>query len=237
MSNPFVLVNRSTSHAHAALIIATIFFAAALPWSSNANAEEKAGHSHQTEEKPLGPADPAKLHQPGELPDIGIGDISAPVTIVEYASITCSHCGRFHRELLPELKKKYIDTGKARLILREFPLESVAAAAALIARCTGTDKTYDAVSTMFERQQQWLRKDDLRPDLMAIAAEYGMSKERFEACLKDEALFKKMITSRTRGHEEFGVKSTPTFFINGKPLVGPRSIAEFDAIIQPMLAN
>ncbi|MGI9475515.1 MAG: thioredoxin domain-containing protein, partial [Hyphomicrobiaceae bacterium] len=165
--------------------------------------------------------DAAEVAKPGALPEIVLGKPDAPITIIEYASITCGHCGRFHRELLPEVKKKYIDTGIARLFVREFPLESVAAAAALLVRCSQPDVQYKFLEALFQRQQQWLGGNDVRNALIAIAKEFGLPETEFEGCLKDEALFKKVVGVRTRANEEFGVNSTPTFFINGKALVGP----------------
>lgn len=181
--------------------------------------------------------DAAEVAKPGELPEIVLGDPQAPITIVEYASITCGHCGRFHRELLPEVKKKYIDTGIARMFVREFPLESVAAASALLVRCSKPDVQYKFVEALFERQQQWLQGNDVRDALLVIAKEFGLSEKDFEGCLKNDALFKKVTGVRTRANKEFGVKSTPTFFINGKALVGPQSIEEFDEIIGPLHAE
>ncbi|MFY0612115.1 MAG: DsbA family protein [Hyphomicrobiaceae bacterium] len=195
-----------------------------------------AGHNH-------GPApavsdvDAAEVAKPGDLPEIVLGKADAPITIIEYASITCGHCGRFHRELLPEVKKKYIDTGIARMFVREFPLESVAAASALLVRCSKPDVQYKFLETLFERQQQWLQGNDVRDELVEIAKEFGFTETTFESCLKDEALFEKVVGVRTRANKEFGVKSTPTFFINGKALVGPQSIEEFDEIIGPLRAE
>ena len=191
-----------------------------------------AGHNHGAAE--IADVDPAALHKPGDLPDLVIGRSNAPITIVEYASITCSHCGRFHQMLLPEVKKKYIDTGIARLVIREFPLESVAAAAAMLVRCAKPPAQLPFLEALFARQQQWLAQRDVRDALVAIAGEFGIDATGFDACLSDDALLNKIAASRSRANEQFGVKSTPTFFVNGKGLIGPQTIAEFDAIIGPM---
>lgn len=197
---------------------------------SHAGQGSHAGHAAPT----TSDVDAAEVAKPGDLPDLAIGRPEAPITIIEYASITCSHCGRFHNELLPEVKKKYIDTGIARFIVREFPLESVAAAAAMLVRCSEADVQLKFLDTLFARQQEWLASNDVRAPLVAIAGEFGLSEKAFDACLNDEALLKKVAASRTRGHRDFGVNSTPTFFINGKALVGPTTIEEFDEIIQPL---
>lgn len=194
------------------------------------------GHAHKPA-APLKQVDAAAIAKPGELEEVIVGDPAAPITIIEYASITCGHCGRFHRDLLPEIKTKYIDTGIARLFVREFPLEGIAAAAAMMARCAGHDKTYDVVDMLFQRQQQWLRNKDMRDAFVAIAKEFDMDEATFDACLKDDGLLKRVAGVRKRATEDFGVRSTPTFFINGKPLVGPKSLAEFDAVIQPLLKS
>ena len=176
-----------------------------------------------------------KLMAPGLLPDVSIGKPDAPITIVEYASLTCGHCGHFHRELLPKLKAKYIDKGIVRLIVREFPLENFALAAAIVARCTEPAKTYEATRALFVRQKTWMTAKNPRAALLAIGKEFGLSEAKFDACLDDKALIKKIIDSRENANKAFGVDATPTFFINGKRLVGPSVVDEFDTIIAPLL--
>lgn len=197
---------------------------------------QQGSHSGQNHEAPPKTKDvsAAEVAKPGELAEVVLGKADAPITIIEYASITCGHCGHFHREMLPKLKAKYIDTGVAKLYIREFPLESVAAASSMLARCAGPSKTYEVIETLFERQQKWLAGNDVRNALVAIMKEHGMDEAGFTSCLEDRALLKKISGVRDRGNREFGVNSTPTFFINGKALVGPRSIDEFTAIIEPM---
>lgn len=206
------------------------------PLSAIAQDQHK-GHAHDTAREPIKDVDPAEIATPGPLAEIVLGQANAPVTIIEYASITCGHCGRFHRDLLPTLKSKYIDSGIARLIFREFPLERVAAATALLARCTAPERTYDMIKVLFERQQIWLASGDVRAALGTIAAEFGINDAAFDACLTNEALFKQIAEVRRRAQSDYGVTSTPTFFINGKPLVGPKSIEEFDSIIEPLVKN
>ena len=219
----------------AAVLILGLFWTSQMASSQLVAAQSHDGHNHSNSASTIEDVSVAELNRVGELPDVFIGNADAKVTIIEYASITCGACRNFHRKLLPEVKRKYIDTGIARLVVREFPLENVAAAAAMIARCTGEKNTYNAVSTMFDRQQQWLRGDDVREGLLAIAKEYGMTEKGFDECLANKALLKKIANVRSRAHKVFGVKSTPTFFVNGKGLIGPRSIADFDKIIEPML--
>jgi len=172
--------------------------------------------------------DVAALMAPGPLPDIVVGSADAPTTIVEYASMTCPHCAQFQTEVLPELKTKYIDTGKVKYMLREFPLDNLAAAAFMLARCAGDDRYYAMVDAMFATQETWaVPGADGKEQLLKIARQAGMSKEQFDQCLADEALFKKILDTRTKAHDKFQVDSTPTFFINGKRLKGDHQLSDF----------
>lgn len=222
-------------HAQKFLLSATIASLSLLLLSGAAWAQGHEGHNHGPSGHKLQDVPVEELNKPGPLPEISIGKPDAKVTIIEYASMSCGHCGLFHRELLPKLKSKYIDTGVARLVVREFPLNYTAIAVSMLARCAGSEKTYDVISAMFERQQQWLKRGDVRDDLRGIMSGFGMTKESFDRCMVDKELFHQIKAVRQRAIDAFGVKSTPTFFINGKPLAGPRSIEEFEKIIEPML--
>lgn len=173
------------------------------------------------------------------LPDLVQGKADAPVTIVEYASLTCGHCANFHNTVFPKIKEKYIDTGKVRFILREFPLDNLAAAAAMLARCAGGDATHAMVSALFKTQEQWaFVRGNPVPELFKLARQAGFTQERFDACLKDSKTLDTMIESRQRASEKFGVNSTPTFFINGKRMQGRSdSIEAFDRAIEPLLKS
>ncbi|MGE0855975.1 MAG: DsbA family protein [Hyphomicrobiaceae bacterium] len=172
------------------------------------------------------------------LDDVALGPVDAKVVIVEYASLTCGHCGRFHREVFPELKKKYIDTGKIRFIMREFPLDNLAAAAAMLARCVDKSKTYDLLDVLFEKQADWAyAQGNPVPKLFEIAKQAGFTQESFEKCLTDQPLLDKINAQRSRGSEQFGVSATPTFFINGKRLTAGPSMEAFSAAIDPQLGE
>lgn len=176
--------------------------------------------------------DLAELMAPGPLPDLSLGKEDAPNTIVEYASMTCPHCAHFHKVVLPELKTKYIDTGQARLILREFPLDGLAVAASMLARCAGPDRHYPMIGALFETQETWaVAGEDGKDKLLQIAKQAGFTKEKFDACVGDKELFNKIVETRARGNETFGVDSTPTFFINGKRLTGEPTLAAFEAML------
>ena len=172
----------------------------------------------------------AELMQPSPLGDWAMGKDDAPVTVVEYASMTCSHCAAFHTNTYPELKKRYIDTGKVRYIMREFPLDPLAAGAFMLARCAGKDKYHPMIETLFSQQQKWVVQKPIEP-LLAIARQAGFSQQSFDACLKDQKMLESIEAVRNRGTEKFGVNSTPTFFINGQRYAGGMSVAEMSAII------
>jgi protein-disulfide isomerase len=176
----------------------------------------------------------ADLLAPGPLPEKVLGSAKAPVTMIEYSSLTCSHCAHFHAEVYPLLKEKYIDTGKVRLILREYPLDSVAAAGSMLARCAGDDKFFALVDALFATQKGWAFTEDRYGSLLRIAKQAGFTKERFDACLKDQQLLSNIEAVRTRGSEKFGINSTPTFFINGEKHVGSLSIEELSNIIDQL---
>lgn len=178
----------------------------------------------------------AELMQPDGLKDLTLGSPDAKVTVVEYASMTCGHCARFHKSVFPELKEKYIDTNKIYFVMREFPLDNLAAAASMLARCAGDDKTFPLISVLFDKQADWaFVKSNPVPALREIAKQAGFTKESFDACLKDEDLLDKIMKRRERASSVFGVNSTPTFFINGKKLAGGTSIEDFSKVIDPIL--
>jgi protein-disulfide isomerase len=179
---------------------------------------------------------PAELMAPGPLPEMSLGDANAPVTIVEYASMTCPHCAAFHDQTYPALKKKYIDTGKVRFIFREFPLDQLAAAAFMLARCAGADRYFPMIEILFHQQRDWAVQRPLGP-LMAISKQAGMSEQAFNECLKDQKLLDSIEEIRQRASTKFGVQSTPTFFINGKIFRGNGTMTELEKEIDPLLKS
>jgi protein-disulfide isomerase len=177
-----------------------------------------------------------ELMNPGPLPDRVLGSADAPVTIVEYASMTCPHCAHFHETTYPELKKRYIDTGKVRYIFREFPLDITAAAGSMLARCAGEDKYFSMLEVLFHQQKQWAVQKPI-PALLAIAKQAGFSQQSFEACLANQKMLEDLEKGRDRAATKFGVNSTPTFFINGTRKAGGLSIEDFEKLIQPYLKS
>lgn len=184
--------------------------------------------------KAQGTVDVAKLMEPGPLPERALGKDDAPVTIVEYASMTCPHCAHFHETTLPELKTKYIDTGKVRMVFREFPFDPRAEAGFMLARCSN-DNYFAMIDVLFKQQESWAGVQDAKAALLQISKLAGFSQESFEACLTDQKLLEDVRAVRERGAKEFGVDSTPTFFINGNRYPGAMSIAEMSAVIDGML--
>jgi protein-disulfide isomerase len=176
----------------------------------------------------------ADLMKPSPLGEMAIGDEKAPITVIEYASMTCPHCAHFSEVTFPELKKRYIDTGKVRFIFREFPLDQLAAAGFILARCAGPDKFFPLVETLFAQQRDWVVQRPLAP-LMAIAKQAGLSQQAFEACLDNKEMLEGMEKVRNQAAEKFGVNSTPTFFVNGKRLAGALSIEEMEKEFTPYL--
>jgi len=179
------------------------------------------------------------LMKPEALPDMVMGDAKAPVTVVEYASMTCPHCAHFQETTFPELKKRYIDAGKVRYIFREFPLDNLAAAAFMLARCAGeldSSKYYAMIDTMFAQQRTWAVEKPI-PPLMTIAKQAGFTEKTFDACLANQKLLSGIEDVRQRAIKEFQVDSTPTFFINGKRAVGALTIDEMSKTIDAMLGE
>ncbi len=181
-----------------------------------------------------GNVDMAELLKPGALPDMALGSEDAKVTIVEYASMTCPHCAHFAETTFPELKTKYIDTGKVRFIFREFPFDPRAEAGFMLARCAG-DNYFPMVDVLFKQQQSWASSDNVKDAMFQLSKLAGFTQESFNACLTDQALLDQVRAVQKRGSDEFKVDSTPTFFINGKTYKGALSIEEMSAIIDPLV--
>ena len=176
----------------------------------------------------------ADLLVPGPLGDQIQGQADAPVTIVEYASMTCPHCSHFHETTYPELKKKYIDTGKVRFIFREFPLDQLAAGAAMLARCAGKDKYFPLIDAFFSQQKEWVVPKPLQP-MLAIAKQAGFTEQSFNECLANQQILDGLKETQNRAAQKFNVNSTPTFFINGKMFRGALTPEELDKQVAPYL--
>ena len=179
------------------------------------------------------PGDSAALMAGGALPDIFVGQADAACTIVEYASMTCPHCAAFHTEVFPLLKARYIDTGKVRFTLREFPLDPLAAAAFMVARCAGADKRTPLVDLLFTTQKTWAYAEKPAEALLDVVKQAGFSKDTFDKCLTDQKLYADVLAMRQEGADKFGVNATPTFFVNGKRLETALTAEGLDAALKP----
>lgn len=173
----------------------------------------------------------------GDLPENFLGSPDAPITLIEYSSLTCPHCAHFHENTLPELKKKYIDTGKVKYIVREFPLGNLALAAAMLARCAGKDKYFPLLDAMFAKQNEWATSQGGSKKLFEFVKQAGFTQESFTKCLADRDLEKKILAVQRKGNSELGVSSTPTFFVNGAKIEGSRPLAEFEKKFAPILGE
>ena len=148
-----------------------------------------------------------------------LGDEAAPVTIVEYASYTCPHCAAFHEETLPTLKADYIDTGKAKFVFREFPLDQGALTASVLAQCAG-DRYFQFSDAFFSTQDEWARASDPTAALRNMARLGGLAPDRIDACLSDEGMAEAVLQMRLDAQQQHGVDSTPSFLIDGEMFRG-----------------
>ena len=165
-----------------------------------------------------------------------LGAADAPVTMIEYSSLTCPHCASFHNDVLPDLKERYIATGKVRLVYRDFPLDQRALAAATLAHCAGKDRYFGFLDVLFQSQERWARAEDLGP-LVQLGRLAGMSEDQMNACLADEELQNRILQTRLAGQDQFDISSTPTFVIDGETYAGSRDVEEFAEIIEPLLGG
>ncbi len=161
-----------------------------------------------------------------------LGDPAAPVTIIEYSSLTCPHCAAFHTDTLPALKERFIDTGQVKLIARDFPLDQNALNAAVIAHCAGPDRYFAFLDALFASQSRWARSENPTESLIQLAGLGGLPRDKAEACLASEAMQDAVLQSRLDGQEEFQISSTPSFIINGEMMTGAQSIDEFATVIE-----
>jgi protein-disulfide isomerase len=170
------------------------------------------------------------------LPEKALGSADAPVTLYEHSSLTCSHCAAFHRETYPRLKKEYIDTGKLRLVYRDYPLGQLALVAAMLPHCAGPERYFGFLQVLYRGQDQWSRSDNPLRELETVARLAGMSKAEFDACLSDKELYRAIRERAQDDQTVYGIQGTPTFRIEGKQLSGARPFEDFQEIIEAALA-
>jgi protein-disulfide isomerase len=173
---------------------------------------------------------PLAQAQPDDLVE---GSADAPITMIEYSSLSCPHCARFQRDVLPKIKADFIDTGKVKLIQRDFPLNKPAVQAAMFAHCVSPMRFFNIVDILFKTQDQWLVEDATKP-LAQIAATAGMDQATFDACLANKDIEAKIVATRKAGEDAFKIDSTPTFIINGVKLTGEQSYEDLKAVFEKL---
>lgn len=209
------------------IIVAVLLFAAAAAGfgyfrqtstlQGSSEAAEAQAHEHAEPVATVGPDDALFQAKPGE---IVIGNADAPVTIIEYSSLSCPHCAHFHEETLPQLKKEYLDTGKAKLVMRHFPLNEPALRAAQVVECGDETQRMKLLQTLFANQKDWAFNPTFKDDLKRIAGVAGIDGAQFASCLNDAALEERILQVRQDGATKAGVNSTPSFLVDGHKMEG-----------------
>jgi protein-disulfide isomerase len=213
-----------------ALAVAAVLGVAAMEYFGGPSYDQQAGQP-ATSAAPASKAAAVKIG----ADDFIMGDAKAPVTIIEFASLTCPHCANFHVNVLPKLKESYIDTGKARLVYRDFPLDRLALSGSMMARCAGRDRYFAFIDTMYKKQASWRAAKDQLKALARICLLGGISQTDFDACMQNKAVEDKVMKMRLDAQNEFAIDSTPSFIINGKKYPGVVDFARFKKILEPLL--
>lgn len=160
-----------------------------------------------------------------------VGNPDAPITIIEYASLTCPHCANFHANTYPKLKEEWIDTGKAKLVFRHFPLDGLGLRAAAVANCLEGDRFAGFIEILMKSMQQWARAEDPVKALAQISALAGINQEQFETCFNDEAEMNKILERRQEAANNYRVDSTPSFLVNGRLVRGGLDFEAFNDLL------
>ncbi len=169
--------------------------------------------------------------------DRSMGSADAPVTMIEYASLTCPHCASFHKNTLPKLKEAYIDTGKVRLIYRDFPIDAMAFRAAILTRCVEPERYFGMLEVLYGGQEGWSRAQDPMAALRRIGRLAGIGPEKFDACMADKEIGDGILGTRLKASREHDVSTTPTFIINGRKITGAQPYEEFDKILRSLVPD
>jgi protein-disulfide isomerase len=169
-----------------------------------------------------------------------LGNPAATVSIIEYSSFTCPHCATFHASTLPQIKAAYIDTGKVKLIYRDFPVpgastQAVAVAAAGLARCTGTARFFEAVEALYHTQAAWTGSSNPYSAMKQAVASLGMSSDKMDACMASTEIQNAINREVNEATTSYNVSGTPTFIIGSQKIVGDQGFAAFDAVLKPLV--
>lgn len=207
---------------------------AVAPDTADTTADTAAGAADDT----AAAAQTAAADQPALSPDDHVlGNADAPVTIIEYASLTCPHCATFATQTLPQVKSAYIDEGLVRLVFRDFPLDRVALKASLLARCVPDERYFAMLDVLFRSQNDWAASTDPVTALSQIGRTAGLDQAKVDACLNDQAETDKIVAGIQAAQDEFKISSTPTLIINGVTHAGALSFEQMEAILKDLLAK
>lgn len=176
----------------------------------------------------------ADIMTTGTLPEMALGRADAPVTIVMYASLTCPHCRTFHRDTFPELKRTYIDAGKVRFVMREFPIGKQSGNATIALRCAPPDKYFDLYRKFMEQQSSWVSQEVRLDPIFAVAKQVGMTRPQFDSCLKNQAMIDGLKWVKERGRT-LGIIGTPNFFVQGKLVKKTLAMSDIREMVDPLL--
>ena len=169
-----------------------------------------------------------------------LGSKDAPIEVIEYMSLTCSHCAKFHNETFPFINENYIKTSKVRFEIRDFPLDGVAYRASIISHCISgenSEKYFGFIKYLFEQQKAWISSKDPIESLQKISAIAGLNKEDFKSCLGDKLISDRVLLSRKIGEDKYKIKSTPTLIINGKKYSGGLDEQAFKKVADKLINN
>jgi protein-disulfide isomerase len=166
-----------------------------------------------------------------------LGETDAPVTIIEYSSLTCPHCASFHKETLPQVKENWIETGQARLVYRHFPLDGLALRAALVADCIEGERHFAFLDALFRGQKVWSRAEDPVKALAQLAALAGLDRAQFDACIADQEHTNEILARRQHGQDTYDIQSTPTFIVNGRKVQGASDYEAFNKALERAAAD
>jgi len=182
-------------------------------------------------------AEEAANTDPKPLPEITLGKESAPVTMIEYTSMTCPHCADFHLNVLPEIQKKYVDKGEVKIIHRDYPGDGLSLKATQLAFCGGPQLHQKMVTTFFQTQDRWMSAKDPEAELKKIACENGLTKQQATSCLQNTELMDQIIHTRQEGQKKYNIAFTPTLIINGKVIPQGLTFEEFQGKVDPLLTK
>lgn len=174
----------------------------------------------------------APVPKPTERP---IGRPDAPVTVVEYHSLTCGNCAGFHRQIFPRIREAFIDPGLVRFVLRDFPLDGVAVEAATLAHCAGPQRYAEVVGTLYRDKERWAHAREPLVYLRQMAPLLGVPADRFEACRSDKAFVGEILRMAFDGRQKHQIRGTPSFVIDGRLHAGILSFERFQEIVRPLL--